>query len=489
MAKEKDSITFTEKKSSMKKLTLLLATYCISANIFAQANIQNITSTTSNSNNHIKDLKFNLSDDGSKWIQFTALNQTWLRYNENNAGTLVNNKPEANTFDIGLRRTRFQILGPITDRVFIYFQLGQNNFNAQSGIGDGSGGAANNRKVNFFIHDAYSEYQVFKDKKWLKLGGGLTIANGLSRFSQPSIGTIATMDVPIYAQATVDQTDQFSRKLSAVARGQIGKIDYRFSLSNPFPVQSNGGTKAGAPKQNASFAQVGHSLQYQTYLIYQFFEHEGHNTPYMTGAYLGKKKVFNIATGLIFQPNAMWKQGATPKDTVYQGMRLWCVESFLDVPLNTEKETAINAYVGYFNTNYGTNYLRYNGIMNPATSSNLSNPISPSGGGATFGNGLPMFGTGQVVYAQIAYLLPKNLLGEGHGALMPYISNTFAKYDALGNKNANTFNTGLNWLINNHKAKLTLDYQNRPTYNLDTKGEVQFGQRKGTLTLQYQIFI
>ena len=38
--------------------------------------------------------------------------------------------------------------------------------------------------------------------------------NGLSRFSQPSIGTIVTMDVPVFAQATVDQTDEFSRKLS-----------------------------------------------------------------------------------------------------------------------------------------------------------------------------------------------------------------------------------------------------------------------------------
>ncbi|MEY5048546.1 MAG: hypothetical protein RLZZ175_1905 [Bacteroidota bacterium] len=487
MGKEKDSITFTEKKSTMKKITLLLATYCISANIFAQAPVQSSTTTPSTppattNSNQIKDLKFNLSDDGSRWLQFTALNQTWLRYNENNDGTLVDGKPEANTFDIGLRRTRFQIFGQVTDRVFVYFQLGQNNFNAQANY---NAAGSLNRKNTFFIHDAYSEYQVFKDKKWLKLGGGLTIANGLSRFSQPSIGTIATMDVPVFAQATVDQTDQFSRKLSAVARGQIGKVDYRFSLSNPFPIQSNGSTPAAAPGTSATFSQYGHNLQYQTYIMYQFFEHEGHNTPYMTGAYLGKKKVFNIAGGYIFQKNAMWKQGNTPKDTTYQDMNLWCIESFLDMPLNTEKGTAINAYVGYFNTNFGTNYLRYNGIMNPATGSNATNLISKS----AYGNALPMFGTGQVIYAQVAYLLPKDLLGENHGALMPYISNTYAKYDALGNNNVNTLNAGLNWLINNHKAKLTLDYQNRPTYTKDVNGNAQSGTRKGCFTLQYQIFI
>ena len=87
-----------------------------------------------------------------------------------------------------------------------------------------------------FFHDALCEYRLSTGNQ-LVIRGGLTIANGLSRFSQPSIGTIMTMDVPVFAQATVDQTDEFSRKLSVYVRGQI---DCRLIFSGPFPIASNG---------------------------------------------------------------------------------------------------------------------------------------------------------------------------------------------------------------------------------------------------------
>jgi len=54
------------------------------------------------------------------------------------------------------------------------------------------------------------------------------------------------MDVPVFAQATVDQTDEFSRKLSVYARGQVGRLDYRLVLTDPFPVNTNG-TVNGLP--------------------------------------------------------------------------------------------------------------------------------------------------------------------------------------------------------------------------------------------------
>jgi hypothetical protein len=38
-------------------------------------------------------LKFNLNQDGSRYFQFTVNNQTWVRFNENNPGTLVEGKP------------------------------------------------------------------------------------------------------------------------------------------------------------------------------------------------------------------------------------------------------------------------------------------------------------------------------------------------------------------------------------------------------------
>src|SRR6185369_6516907 len=183
----------------------------------------------------IEELRYKLNSDGSHYLKLTFLNQIWFRYNNSNPGTLLQNEPADQTFDIGLRRTRFQFFGQLTDHVFFYFQYGQNNFNSVSQN-------AGNRKIQAFFHDALGEYKFKKGSEKLVLGGGLTITNGLSRFSQPSIGTIMSMDVPVFAQATVDQTDEFSRKLSVYARGQIGKFDYRLVVSDPFPVQTNGTT-------------------------------------------------------------------------------------------------------------------------------------------------------------------------------------------------------------------------------------------------------
>lgn len=428
-------------------------------------------------------LKYNLNESGSHYFQVTFLNQTWVRWNQSNPGTLVEGVGKTNTFDIGLRRTRIQMFGQLTDRTFLYFQFGQNNFNSQFNY-NATGGL--NRKNAAFFHDAVGEYRVTKGNQ-LKLGGGLTIVNGLSRFSQPSIGTILTLDVPVFAQATVDQTDEFSRKLSVYARGQIWKLDYRVAISDPFPVQSNGAA-VPAISPNATFAQKGHTHQFQSYLMYQFFEHEGHTTPgYMTGTYLGKKKVFNIAAGLITQPRAMWYRQSAASDTTYTALTLWSIESFLDMPVNKAKGTAVSAYAGFFNLNYGPNYLRYNGIMNPASSSNATNAIA--GAGPTFGNAYPMFGTGKVFYTQFGYLLPASLLGSNGGQWMPYASWMHGSYDRLGSQSMDVMDVGLNWFIKGHNSKFTLDYQNRPTYQTGPGGDVQQGQRKSTFLLQYQVFI
>jgi hypothetical protein len=415
-------------------------------------------------------LKLKLNESGSRYFQITFLNQVWVRGNENNPGTLVEGVAVNQSFDIGLRRTRMQMMGQITDRAFIYFQFGQNNFNAQYN-------SASNRKIAPFFHDALGEYRLSSANQ-LKIGGGLSIISGLSRFSQPSIGTITTLDVPVFAQTTVDQTDQFSRKLSIYARGQVGHFDYRLILSDPFPVMSNGQTPP-ALATVANFAQKGHSLQQQGYLIYQFFDHENHTTPYMTGSYLGSKKIVNIAVGGIYQANAMWAKGIQG-DTTYQDMKHFAIESFVDMPINAAKHTAISAYLGYFNTNYGQNYLRYNGIMNPANGTNLTAANSITGQGPTYGNAYPMFGTGHVVYTQIAYL--------NASRFMPYAAATLAKYDRLGNSTTSTYNFGLNYYLQGNKAKLSLDLQNRPSYDVK-QGEIVSGNRLNSLTLQFQLFI
>ena len=89
---------------------------------------------------------YKINDDGSHYLQATVLNQTWVRLNQNNSGTMVDGIAQNNTFDIGLRRTRMQVFGQVTDRAFVYFQFGQNNFNAVYN-------SNSNRKVAAFFHD------------------------------------------------------------------------------------------------------------------------------------------------------------------------------------------------------------------------------------------------------------------------------------------------------------------------------------------------
>ncbi|CAN5443524.1 hypothetical protein BH09BAC3_BH09BAC3_30600 [soil metagenome] len=416
----------------------------------------------------IEELRLKLNKSGSHYLKATFLNQVWFRFNDSNPGTQVLGEPTDQTFDIGLRRTRIQFYGQLTDHVFFYTQFGQNNFNYLTQN-------AGNRKLEAFFHDVLGEYKFSTTNEHLVLGGGLTITNGLSRFSQPSIGTIMSMDVPVFAQATVDQTDEFSRKLSIYARGQLGKFDYRLVLSDPFPVTTNG-TTLPPIGTNATFAQTGHHKQYQGFFMWNFFDKEQHATPYMTGTYLGKKKVFNIEGGFIAQKNAMWV-GTDPANPTYQDMNLWSVALFYDAPVNKDKGTAINAYLGYFGTDYGTGYLRMNNAMNPASSVVGSYP------GGSQGNAFPMFGTGNQIYGQFGYLMSKGLLGEGNGALMPYITVQSAKFDRIAEQ-MNVYSAGINWFIKGHTSKLTLDYQNRPTYNADFTSN----DRKGQVVLQYQIF-
>ena len=437
----------------MKKIVFLSAALLYSSIAFTQ---------------NTNELKYNLSPDGKCYIKATFLNQIWARWNQSNPGTTVLGRPEDNTFDIGLRRTRMQLYGQITERVFFYTQFGMNNFNFLSQN-------AGNRKLQAFFHDALGEFSVFKHSNALKLGGGLTIVNGLSRFSQPSIGTIMTTDVPVFLQATVDQTDEFARKLSLYARGQVGKVDYRVAISDPFPVQTNGQTPP-AISTDATFAGYGHSKQYQGFVAYNFLDKEPHTTPYMTGTYLGEKKVLNLEAGIMYQNDATWRMNGA--DTVYDDMLLWSAAVYADMPVMKNKY-AISAYVGYFGTDYGKNYIRNNGIMNPAN----GNADATVFNGA--GNAYPMFGTGNSIYAQLGIRMPERMLGD-LGTLMPYVSYRWSDYEKL-NDPFNIYNAGVNWLINKHQAKISVNYEMRPVFKRQPNGDINNTSQASSVWLQYQV--
>lgn len=414
-----------------------------------------------------KDLRFNLNEDGSHYIKANFTAQIWTRYNENNPGTTVNGFVQNQTFDIGLRRVRTQLYGKITDKVFFYTQFGINNFTYNSA-----------RKTPLFFHDVLAEYQVVK--RHLDMGMGLTGWTGLSRFSSPSIATIMTLDAPLFQQTTNDTNDQFLRKLSIYAKGKIGKLDYRVILSDPFIVDGSISTVKPL-NTNSDFSYKTPKLQTSAYLMYPFLDEESNLTPYTTGTYLGKKKVFNLGAGVQYQPQAMWRLNNTnAKDTIYNDMLNMAIDAFYDHPIG-HKGAAINVYATFTRLGFGPGYLRNIGAMNPG-----SGLISGTDNLNGTGNAVPTIGTGNVIQAQIGYLLPKNnVLGLNNGQLMPYILFSHSDFDRL-NEAANTYNIGLNWFMEGHRSKISLDYQNRPVYRISDQ---KIDSRQGMLTLQFQIAI
>lgn len=412
------------------------------------------------------ELKYSLNEDGSQYVKLTFLNQIWVRNTWNNPGTTVDGYLEDQTFDIGLRRTRIQLFGQLTDNVFFYTQFGTNNLTY---LGE--------RKQGLFFHDALGELALWEDK--LSIGTGLTGWNGVSRYSSPSVGSILSLDAPLYQQTTNDATDQFLRKYSIYAKGKINRLDYRMALSKPMAV-SQSSVQGNSPGLEATFAGSPAGLQVHGYYMYQFFDQESNTTPYNAGSYLGKKHVFNIGAGFLYQKKAMWYLEQLVGPTVYTDLALLSVDVFYDKPLNPSENTALTLYGAFHSNDYGRNYVRNLGVMNP------TNGTTAQAGFNGPGNAFPMMGTGNSFYGQAGYLMKKDLLGTW-GTLQPFVTSQISKFDLLQDR-VITYEYGFNWLINENQTKLSLNYQSRPVF-LESQEGIFSSDRKGMLVFQFQISI
>ena len=412
-----------------------------------------------------KELRMNLNDEGTHYLKTTFTAQLWGRYTEMNPGSTIGGFSTSSNYDIGIRRMRQQIFGMVTDKVFFYSQLGINNF---SSISD--------RKMPIFFHDVLAEYYI--TNRSLQVGMGLTAWTGFTRFASPAVASIMGFDAPLFEQNTNDANDQFLRKLSIYVKGKMGKLDYRFILSNPMLASKSSVVKPISV--NSDFSYKPPSPQTSAYVMYQFLNEESNLTPYMTGTYLGKKKVFNIGAGFQYQANAMWHHNdATQKDTIQEDMFNYAVDAYYNAPIGT-KGMAISAYATAMHLGYGKNYIRNQGVMNPADGVVAG---TPTVNGA--GNAFPMMGTGNIIAGQIGLLLPNNILGEKNGQLQPYIMVMHGSFDRL-QQGMFQYDAGLNWYMSGYRSKLTLNYQNRPIFsNTDLKES----DRKSMVVLQFQIAI
>jgi hypothetical protein len=452
-------------------------------------------------------LKVYLSHDSSQWLKATVVAQVWARDNDNNPGSTVLGYAQRETQDVGIRRLRFQLMGYVSKRVFVYVQFGMNNFNYLAP-----------RKQGAFFHDVTTEYKVYK--KYLSLGAGLSTFGGPLRYSAPGVGSILMADAPIYQQTTNDQTDQFTRKLGVYAKGQIGRFDYRMAISKPFAVQTmvptlgtpGAATFDTAYSANSKFSALPPNLQYQGYFKWHFLDKEGNDVAYNPGTYNGKKRVLTLGAGFQFQQNAMRYYDSTALPTapsatataatvatynkrVIDGMLshdllIVGADLFYDSYLNKDKGNAISAYGAFSYADYGQNYLRYNGVMNMNNGNNntLASNTSFVNNKNSYGNAFPMMGTGTTEYLQLAYKFKNNLLKE-RGTLQPYFGVQVSQYQALSYDHMVMAEMGVNWLISGYN-KISLNYQSRPVYQVDptSKNLVENASgRRGMAYLQYQI--
>ena len=429
--------------------------------------------------NSLGELKINLDSSGEKNIKVGLSSQIWLRYLENNPGTAVNNVPQDHTYDAGLRRMRVTLNAQLTNAYSIYMQLGINNQSFISGGGSGTGANGAGKKPQIFFMDAYNELAIVPrvnsstkkaNKNHFYLGAGLHSWSGISRMTNASTTKMLTADLPVFNFPNIEITDQFSRQFGVFGHGEYNKFNYRVAVNKPFATNRQPGVGEIVDNNQSG------KLSFAGYGMYQFFDQENTATSFLAGTYLGSKKVFNLGAGIYSTADATLAQ---PEPGVFESHDnlMYGVDAFLDLPVGAKsKEMALSVYSVFYRYDFGPNYLRTNGIMNPGTKDpNFTGTTAVEG----FGNAKYLLGTGNLWYTQAGFVLPKF---SNKFKLQPFA--TYSLKDLEGLKEiAHFYDFGANFYVLSQNAKIAYQYSSRPLFNGETK-EVLTRRGEHILTLQ-----
>jgi hypothetical protein len=440
-----------------------------------------------------KPLTLKLNDDGSKFVRFIMWHQVWATATQNNPGTTDikgqkidgTDGTKAWSTDLAMRRSRVLMYAQISPRAMILTHWGINNQSfinggANAGANLTSAGASNaGKRPQLYIHDAWTEFEVVKNK--LSLGAGLHYWNGISRLSSNSTLNFMTLDAPIFNWSNIETTDQFARQFGIYAKGQLGRLDYRMAINKPFAF---GATAAAVAKNGIAANTLNENWANTGYVNYMFWDKENNKLPFYVGSYLGAKKILNLGAGWYSHKGALLTKTAT--DSTYNNQTCLGADIFMELPLNKAKGTMFHFLGTFYNYDFGPNFLRNIGILNqhaavaaPATGRTAD---SFSGGG----NLQPTIGTGQIMYVQLGYLLPKFKNGT---SAMAYATVTNKNFERLADPSTQ-MGLGLNYYLTSHHAKITVEYQTRPVYKLTEGGtDIKRNGSKGQLTLQTHIFL
>lgn len=429
--------------------------------------------------NSLGELKVNLDSTGERNIKFGLSSQIWARYLENNPGTMVNNVPQDHTYDAGLRRMRIIMNAQLTNAYSIYMQFGINNQSFISGGGSGTGANGAGKKPQLFFMDAYNELAIVPrvnattkkaNKNHLYLGAGLHSWSGISRMTNASTTKMLTADLPVFNFPNIEISDQFSRQFGLFAHGEYKKLNYRLSVNKPFATNRQPGVGEIVDNNQSG------KLSFAGYGMYQFFDKEATATSFLPGTYLGSKKVFNLGAGIYSTKEAVLSQ---PEAGVFKSHDnlMFGVDAFLDLPVGAKsKEMSLSFYSVFYKYDFGPNYLRTNGIMNPGTKDpNYTGSVAVEG----FGNAKYLLGTGNLWYTQAGFVLPKF---SNKVKLQPFAAYSMKDLEGL-NEIANFYDVGANLYLFSQNAKIAYQYTSRPLFDGETK-EVLTRRGEHILSLQ-----
>ncbi|HQK98026.1 MAG TPA: hypothetical protein PLH61_08380 [Bacteroidia bacterium] len=440
-------------------------------------------------------IKINLDTTGTRFIRIINWHQVWVRFNENNPGSTANGEASNSQVDFAIRRSRFLFMTQISPKFLVVSHFGINNQTLLSGGAAGQGAAGTDaKKPQLFLHDLWAEYAIKKEVMYF--GAGLNYWQGPSRKANASTLNFMTLDAPIHNWYNIDATDQFGRYPGMYIKGKIlksRKLDYRLALNFPFAMPTANAltkldtTAAKNDKVIASYRGVGMQKTMTTgYLMYQFKDKESNVLPYTVGTYLGSKKVINVGFGGSYTPEMMWalqKNSSTGKlDTLRQDQLLLTADFFMDLPLNKSKGTAVTLYASAQYCDMGDNFVRLVGLSNPTNGLNSENTYSGTG------NNVPVVGTGTIMYAEAGYLFPATKIGK----FQPYVACNYAQYDRISDA-VMINDVGVNYLVNGHHAKITLNYRSRPYFDYKDPavkyGDIVKKGNKSEITMQFQVYL
>ncbi len=439
-----------------------------------------------------KPIKINVSEDGSYYLRIITWAQMWATHVENNPGTIgYDFEPDNASNNIGIRRARMLFYAQMGPRWLILTHFGINNQTFNSG---GYSGGSDGKKPQLYMHDLWTEFNIIPKK--LYVGIGLHYWNGVSRSANASTLNFMTLDAPIFNWYVIETNDQFGRQMGIYAKGQLNRLDYRLALNQPFQNGSNPYTQqtrtttgfnsnlAARNAYTSTFAQAG-------YVKYMFKDIEKDVLPYEIGVCMDGQEMFNIGAGFYNHPQSTYTfdPGAGSNSLRLYNTTIFGVDMFYNHNVGN-KGFLINTYLLYQHMDFGKRYLRNIGVFN--TSSVIGNAeqlgdeyANRSVMGA--GNMQPTLGTGDILFAQFGLKFPGLANGS---AFMPYVTGTYKSFEAIEEPSLQ-YDLGLNYFINKHNAKVTLQYGTRPVYRFDTSSPSGIAQNglKGQFTLQTHFYL